>query len=437
VGSLPALLRDPLGFFLSAPVKYGEVYTIDLGLTRVIALNHPRHAQHVLRDNARNYGKGGALWDTIRGLVGNGLPASEGDLWRRQRRMMQPHFHKERLAAMSNHMLEAMGEALKPWEEAADSGEPFNVVHALTQLTLKVIVKTMLGADIAQDEASRIGSELAYSLDYMVRGMITNSLPDWLPVPGRKRFEDAVKTIDEITFRVVGRRRSNGQAGGDILGMLLDLVDADTGEGMSDQQLRDELISLVVAGYESSAMSLSFAIESLAQRPDIRERMRQEVDAALGQERLGMAHLPRLTLPLMVFQEALRLYPPAYWIMRSSIEDDVIDGYRIPGGTMIGVMDCYIHRRPDIWENPDTFDPWRFSPERQAGRHPLAWFPFGVGQRLCIGRDFALMEGQFLLASLISRFDFEPVPGRVTRRTLSTTLRPRDGVWVRLRRRER
>jgi cytochrome P450 len=438
VGSLPSLLRDPLGFFLSAPQKYGDVYTIDLGLTHVIALNHPRHAQYVLRDNARNYGKGGALWDTIRGLTGNGLPASEGDYWLRQRRMMQPHFHKDRIAAMANLMLQAIEETMQPWEQAAESGEPFNVADALNHVTLKVVVKATLGGDISRAESERISAALAYSLDYMVRGMVLRSLPRWLPVPGRRRFEEEVRAIDEILFGIMARRRNSQESGGggDILGMLLDTVDAETGERMTDQQVRDEVVSLVVAGYESTAMSLAFSFESLARRPELMKRIQNELDAAVGQGPLSFAQVPRLPQTLAVFQEALRLYPPAYWTMRGAIQDDVIDGFRIPAGTMIGVMTCVIQRHPDLWNDPHEFDPSRFSPEQQKGRHPLAWIPFGVGQRQCIGRDFALLEGQFALAWALSRFDFEPIPGRETKRRISTTLRP-DAVWLRLRRRSR
>ncbi|WP_257445886.1 cytochrome P450 [Archangium lipolyticum] len=438
VGSLPALLRDPLGFFLSAPRKHGDVYTIDLGLTRIIALNHPRHAQYVLRDNARNYGKGGPLWDTIRGLTGNGLPSSEGDFWLRQRRMMQPQFHRERINAMADLMLQAIGETMQPWEKAAETGEPFNVASALNHVTLKVVVKAILGGDISRSESERISSALAYSLDYMVRGMVLRSLPGWLPAPGRRRFEEEVRAIDDILFGIMQRRRNTQEpsGGGDILGMLLDSVDAETGERMTDQQVRDEVVSLVVAGYESTAMSLAFSFESLSRRPELMKRIQGEIDTAVGQGPLSLSHVPRLPQTLSVFQEALRLYPPSYWIMRNAVEDDVIDGFRIPAGAMVGVMACVIHRHPDFWDAPDEFDPSRFSPERSKGRHPLAWFPFGVGQRLCIGRELALLEAQFALAWALSRFDFEPIPGRETKRRISTTLRP-DAVWLRLSRRSR
>jgi cytochrome P450 len=435
VGALPGLARDALGYVLSARARHGDIYTLDLGITRCIALNHPRHAQHVLRDHPRRYIKGGPIWGAIRSIVGNGLPTSEGDFWLRQRRMIQPHFHRERITTLFDVMLKAIDESLESWDRAAESGEPFDSFHEFARLTMNVVVKTLFGADISPEAATQVSREFDYVVQHVLSSLFTSKLPQWMPAPGRSRFEQAMRNIDQIIFELIARRREKGSnSEGDLLGMLIDAVD-DEGGRMTDHQLRDEAISLLLAGYETTSTALAFTCGSLAERQDLAQMVRDECDQVLGQSTPTLMHLPRLQKVLMVLQEGLRMYPPTYWVPRTAVEDDVIDGYRIPAGSMIGVMTYVIHRHPEFWEQPDQFDPWRFTPERSAGRHPLAWIPFGNGQRLCIGRDFALMEGQLVLTRLLSRFELEPVPGRPMEATVAGATRPRNGVWLRVRRR--
>jgi cytochrome P450 len=435
VGALPSLAGDPLGYLLSARARYGDIYTLDLGLTRAIMLNHPRHAQHVLRDNARGYGKGGPIWDSIRCIVGNGLPTSEGEFWLRQRRMLQPHFHKDRLASLMHLMVGAIDESLARWDAAAESGEPVEAYHEFARMTMNVVVKSLFGAGITPEEADAVGHEMNYAVEHILASLFTNALPKWMPVPGRKRFEKALRTIDEVVYKLINRRRESKQSGGDLLGIMLDTVDDETGKGMEDIHMRDEAVSLLIAGYETTSTALAFICGCLLERPDIVRNLQDDFDKVIGQETPNLAHLPRLPLAQMVVQESLRMYPPTYWVLRTALEDDVIDGYRIPKGTIIGVTTYAIQRHPEFWQEPEKFDPWRFTPERSAGRHPLAWIPFGIGQRLCIGRDFALMEGQLFLARWLSRFDIEPVPGRPVKAGLAATIRPQGGVWIRLRKR--
>ncbi|WP_437977347.1 cytochrome P450 [Sorangium sp. So ce295] len=432
VGVLPHLLKDRLDYLVSAREQLGDLYTIDLGLARIVALNHPRHAQHVLRDNARNYSKGGALWESIRALIGNGLPTSEGDLWLRQRRMIQPEFHRDRLAAMCDLMVQAIDDGMAGFGVAAAAGRPVNAERELPHITMKVILNTMFGSGITKEEADAVGGSMKYAIDYMLLGAALRALPGWMPAPGRRRFERSVKTIDENVFRFIAQRRAQPGRGGDLLSILLATVDAETGEQMSNQQLRDEAVSMFLAGYETTSVTLAWALHFLVENPDLLQALAAEVDAALGDRRPGFADVPRLPLALAVVQEALRIYPPAYWIPRTAVEDDEIDGFHIPAGTLVGIMSYVLHRHPDHWEAPMRFDPGRFTPERARARHPLAFIPFGIGQRQCIGKEFALMEGQLILARLLQRYRVSAVPGRTTRLHVATTLRTSGGVWLRL-----
>lgn len=275
---------------------------------------------------------------------------------------------------------------------------------------------------------------MSYILHFMFRGLLIRLLPSWLPIPGLRRFRAAMETMDGILFDIIERRRREGSDSNDLLAVLLDLADAETGEVMTPAQIRDETLAIFLAGFETTAASLSWVFHALVQQPRLARGLEAEVDALRGRGPT-FADLPKLPRTLWTVQEALRLYPPAYWIPRTAVEEDEIDGFRIPAGSTVAPMAYAIHRHPAFWDAPEQFDPERFSPERSAGRPPLAWLPFGAGQRQCIGKDFALMEGQLILARAVQRFHFEPIPGRVPRPEMVTTLRPRDGVWVALSRR--
>lgn len=431
VGALPGLLKDRFDFLEAARQRHGDVFTLDLGLGEPIILCHPRHVQHVLVDHLRKYTKGGALWDSMRTFLGNSLPVSEGEFWKRQRRMIQPAFHHQRLVALTEKMVEAIDESLARWEPAARTGEPFDAAAAFSHMTMNVMVRTMFGSGLAAGEAERVGEALAYIIDYMMQGMVTKSVPDWLPVPGRARYREAIRYVDEVVFRIIERGQQTVEED-TLLSLLLQAVDSESGEKMSHAQLRDEAVALFVAGYETTAVGLSWALHLLTRNAEPAQRMGAEVDAALGQRVPGFADLRQLTQTRNVFQEALRLYSPSYWIPRTAVEDDEIDGYRIPEGRTVVVFTHLIHHHPAVWEEPRRFDPDRFTPERIEGRHRQAWMPFGAGQRQCIGKEFSLMEGQLILARIAQRYQVLAVPGREPQVHIATSIRAKDGVWVHL-----
>jgi cytochrome P450 len=435
VGSIPQFLQQQHHYFVEARATYGDIYTMSLGPLTFIALNRPEQAQHVLIDNARNYNKDSAFWNSLRTLLGNGLPLSEGDFWRRQRRMMQPQFHRQRLMGLTTLMVEAIDEGIADLAARVATAQPLNIAQAMSHLTMKVIVRTMFGTDLDPAEAETVRRQLTYALDFIVPGMITQSLPGWVPVPGRRRYQSAVRTIDAVVFQIIERRRQQGE-GNDLISLLLHMVDAETGEQMTAQQLRDEAVTMFLAGYETTATTLAWIWHAITQQPAIEHKLQAEVDTALGDRTPVFADLPNLPYARMVMQEALRLYPPAYWLPRKALADDEIDGYHIPAGSAVAPVMYTIQRHPDIWEAPEVFNPERFastqSAEAPKARHKLAWMPFGAGQRLCIGQDFALLEGQLILARMMQRYHVSAVPGRLAQPTISTTLRTKDGVWVRV-----
>jgi cytochrome P450 len=290
----------------------------------------------------------------------------------------------------------------------------------------------MFGRDLAAVEQQRVTEVLAPILTFMMRGMVTHSLPEWIPVPGRARYREAIRTIDEIVFRVIDRGRHGAHGENNLLSLRLELVDGESGERMTDVQLRDEAVALFVAGYETTAVAIAWAFHLLTQHPELARRLREEVDGVLGQGAPGFADLPQLVFSRNVLQEALRLYSPTYWLPRTALEDDEIDGYRIPAGRMVAIFSHLIHHNPEVWEAPHTFDPDRFTPERSRDRHKLAWIPFGAGQRVCMGREFAMMEGLFIFARVTQRYRVEALPGQVACAEAQLTLHPKGGVRVRL-----
>lgn len=434
VGSLPELIKNPFGYLKQVRTTYGDIYNLNLGVSKMLMLNSPRQMQHIFVDNVQNYRKGGAMWDAIRALLGNGLVVSEGSFWLRQRRMMQPQFHRQRIAALSDLMVSAMKEALDTWESSA-SGQDFNMAQAFNQLTMKVVARTLFGTGLDKEEMEKVSDSLAYAVDYILKAIAFNSLPSWMPTPGRKKYQEAIKQIDETVYGIIASSRANRGEANHLLAMLLDMVDDETGEGMTDKQLHDEVTTLFLAGYETTSVALSWAFDFLSQHPEMMRKLQVEVDLVLGDRLPTMADLHQMPYSRMILQETLRIRPPAWQVMRTAVEDDEIDGYPIKAGTNIVALMYMCHFHPEEWSDPETFDPERFSPERSESRHKLAWMPFGAGQRLCIGKDFAMMEGQLALAMVAQRYQITKTSERPAEQQLAATLRPKGGVVVKLEKR--
>jgi cytochrome P450 len=423
------LLHERLDYLARVRARAGDVYALDLP-GRPIVLCHPSHGQRVLRDNAANYRKGGGFWAVLRELLGDGIIVSEGDRWLRQRRLMQPQFHRKRIVAMAETVIQAIDDELRRWTIPTAR---FDVCAHMSAITMRVITRTMFGDHISQAEIDTIARELPIILGYTLVGVLTHGLPSWAPVPGRRRFRAARTTIRELVAQLIERRRAAGVGEETLLALLIDAVDADTGERMNDTQLLDEAVGIFLAGYETTALGLAWAIHLMLRNPSVMARLEGEIDAVLGDRPLTFADLRRMPYARQVLQESLRLYPPASWLPRVAVAEDTIDGVRIPAGATV-ILPIYLwHRHPDVWTDPERFDPGRFDPERVGDRHSFAYVPFGAGQRLCIGKELALLEGQAALAAIFQRFRLAPVDDRVVRALPTATLAPQGGIWAHLR----
>jgi cytochrome P450 len=388
-----------------------------------------------LRDNAPNYRKG-VFFQPIAALQGQGLLTSEGALWRRQRRLAQPAFRQHRLALFGTIMAEETQAVVRAWQQAARTGEPVNISAWMHRLTFRVVGRALLGlaSEILDDLGKQLQAVGQQLFPYLAPPLMrTWLLPSWLPTPGRQRFRRAVVAYNAIAQQLITTRRQMMQhhtAAADWLALFITACDNDTDEGMAEQQLRDEVITFIGAGVETSAQALSWTWYLLASYPEVAGRVRAELQTILGTRAPTPEDLPHLSYCRMVLDEALRLYPPAAILPRQANATDVLGGYTIPKNAVVLMSQYVTHRHPDFWPEPERFCPERFTPAQGAARHRFAYLPFGEGPRVCIGKPFALMEMQLALATIAQAYSLRLLAERPVVPHLATTLQPRDGLWM-------
>lgn len=432
LGHLREVQRDQLGFVLRAREGCGDVSRFRFILLPAHLLAHPDHVKHVLVDNHRAYDKQTKGFQALRLVLGNGLLTSEGDFWRRQRRIAQPAFHKERIAAFGASMVRAAEDTARAWEAVAKAGGTLDVAAEMMRLTLRIAGETLLSTDVTAD-AGAVGNAVGVLLtEANTRILQPVEVPLSLPTARNRRVIAALEAVESVVLRMIEeRRRMASGRPNDLLTMLMEARDEETGEGMTDRQLRDEVITIFLAGHETTANALSWTFYLLSLHPGAARRMAAELHDVLGGRPPEVADLGRLPLTTAVLKESMRLYPPAWMIGRRALEGDTISGFDIPRDSLVFVSPWVTHRHPAFWPNPEGFDPERFLPERAADIPRYAYFPFGAGPRLCIGQGFAMIEAVLLLATLAQRFRLDLVPGHRVVPQPSITLRPRDGILAR------
>ena len=430
LGSLRRVQREPLELLREGFREHGDVVRYRFATTRALLLAHPDHIRHVLHDNHRNYDKHNVDYAMLRRLLGNGLLTSDGAFWHRQRRLMAPMFHRQRVAGFCNLMVDSTLEMLERWDALAQSGEPFDVAAEMARLTLAIVAKALFSADVSGD-AEAIGA----ALTEVNRQLGEFSLLDMfkmIPTPRKRRFRAAVSALDQVVGKIIDQRRHTAHRNQDLLSMLLEAVDEETDKGMTPRQVRDEVLTLLLAGHETTANALAWTWYLLAQNQEAEERLHREIASVIGERAPNALDLPQLTYTRMVIEESMRLYPPAWAISRNAIGEDEIGGYRVARKTNIIICSFVTHRHPAFWEEPERFDPERFSPERSEGRPNFAYLPFGGGPRICIGNGFAMTEAQLVVATMAQRYRLRLAPGHPVELHPLITLRPRHGMRMTL-----
>jgi cytochrome P450 len=427
LGSALEYGKDPIGFTEHcARGGYGDVVYFTYLRQRTYVLNHPDHIEYVLVTRHRHYVKDAMQRRILGGLLGNGLLPNEGESWLRQRRLMQPAFHRQRLAGYGQVMAGYAQRLAGTWRE----GEVRDVYEDMMQLTLRIVARCLFSLELEQG-AEVVGPAMEQVMEHFTK-LTSVILPEWLPTPDNLAYRGAVGQLRELVDSIIHRRRESGGDTGDLLSTLLQVQDED-GSRMSDTQIRDEVLTLVLAGHETTAITLAFCCHLLAHHPEVEARLHQELDTVLGGREPTLEDMPALTFTEHVVKEALRLYPPAWSLSRTNLEDDTIGGWPIPAGSLVVMNPYAIHRDPRFYEEPQAFRPQRWADGLEQRIPRFAWFPFGGGPRLCIGLSFALMEARLVLATLAQHFRFEPVSPLKPELQPSITLRPKHGLQVKLR----
>ena len=424
IGNLRAFRANALQFLCSAAQNYGDLVYFKVVSQELYLVSHPDFVREILVTNQNNFVKSRAL-QRAKILLGEGLLTSEGQYHLRQRRLVQPAFHRERLASYAAAMSECAVRRRERWQP----GSTMDVSVEMAQLTLAVVAKTLFSADI-EAEAPEIGATLTTILQ-LFRVLLT---PFWeyldkLPLPSKRRFDKARARLDATIYKLIRERRASGVDTGDLLSMLLMAQDEDSGgQGMSDEQVRDEAMTLFLAGHETGANALTWTLYLLSQHPAVEQRLHQEIDTVLGERPPEFADLPELRYTEMILAEALRLYPPAWAIGRKAKADFKLGEFEIPAGS-ICIVSPYVVQHDARWfPDPEKFDPERWTEEARDARPKFSYFPFGGGARVCIGERFAWMEGVILLAAIAQKWRFRLAPGEKAEPLPLVTLRVNNGL---------
>lgn len=432
---LRLLRKNPLAFLETSLLSGERVYHLPLRILDVYILNQPAYIQHVLLDNHRNYSKDTFQYNLLASITGRGLLTSDGDYWLRQRRLAQPAFHRKKITAFSDIIVGATQSMLEGWEEIRSKAELVDIDAEMMRLTLEIVGKALFSVDL-RIEAQTLTQSVLAALDHLVfRSRNPFSLPNPIPTRRNREFQAALGQLNRAVEGIIQARRKSAvemSDAGDLLELLMNARDPDSGESMDDAQLRDEIITLLIAGHETVASALTWTWYLLAKNPDSGARLRSELERQLGGRMPCADDLPNLPYTQMVFEEALRLYPPAWIITRKALNKDEIGGEIIKPGSLIVISPYTIHRHPDFWDSPERFQPERFASENPADRPRFAYIPFGGGPRLCIGDSFARVEAQLVLAAAAQRYRLHLEPGASVEAEPMVTLRPKNGLKMRI-----
>jgi cytochrome P450 len=417
--------KDPVALLVDA-ARRGDV--IRLGLPGdTFLITHPKHVKHVLQDNNQNYNKGW-VFDRIRPYWGESLLTAEGDVWRQQRRRVQPSFKREHTHSFAPIVTTRTAEMLSRWEKRRSPKEELSIYSEMTELALVIIGDVLFGVDLWTDAAEMARAAQSALAVLKTRVAALAPLPLWVPTGDNRRFNGAMRMLNDRISTIVEKKRAAGETGRSFLSMLMSARDAETGAAMSDRQLHEEILGMLQQGHDTVGESLAWTWYLLSLHPEIERKVYLEVAQVLGDRVPTVADLSRLPYATMVLQESLRLYPPVWVIPRDAIHDDQIGGYRVPAGSTILLSPYLTHRHPDFWENTEAFDPDRFLPARANERPRHAYFPFGGGPRLCMGVDMAMMEMLLIMAMVVQRYRIHLVSGHREEPDCVLDMLPRNRV---------
>lgn len=422
--------RDPLSWLSAITRHHGDLVRLAFPRHTALVVNHPEGVKHVLHTNNRNYDKATPGFDELRNLLGNGLVTAEGDLWLRHRRIAQPAFSRQSIASFAPVITRAVEPLRDRWIAMAPSRSTVNVSEAMTSLTLRIAGETLLSTDLSQ-AASGVGDALAELLE-QIPARIGNPFQFMhrLPTVRNQRYFKAKATLDTVVKEIIDTRRRQSTTTADTTDLLSRLMTArdDQGRALSDTQLHDEVLTVLLAGHETTANALAWTFHLLSLNPLARRALTHELDAVLSNRTPTLDDLAQLDTLRCVIQESMRLRPPVWFIARRAVDRDVLMGHCVNPGTLVFISPWTLHRHPEFWPDPEGFDPSRFDNDTSASRPTTAYIPFGAGPRACIGQSFAMLEAQLIIAMLYQSITLENLSGALVTPEPTVTLRPRHGL---------
>lgn len=417
-GSVRELVRDPLGFFTALTHQYGDIVCYRPAPDTAYLLNHPDYVRHVLVDNNRNYSKATYSNQIFKKVVGDGLITAEGEAWLWQRRLMQPAFHHTRLESLDGLIVDAARAMLARWQQSYSMNEPVDIAREMAALTLTITTSALFGVELGE-KASVIGE-------------IINRAALLFEKPSNPALRQAAQEFSLVVEDIIQERKRDFHDTGDLFSSLLLARDEQTGLGMDETQLRDQLMGLLLAGYETTANALTWTWFLLSQNPTTIDRLRAEVRHVLGKRDPGYPDLANMPFLRNVFDESLRLYPPAWILGRRAVDEDYIGGYYVAPGTVLAISIYTLHRHPQFWTQPEIFDPDRFDTSRAEQRHRYAYIPFGAGPRQCIGSTFGILEACLIIACIAQQYELQLMPGIEVQPQAIFVLRPNRDLLMSL-----
>ncbi len=426
LGALPHLQENPLKVMMRARFEMGEVVDLRLPYGHILVMASPSMVEQVLLGQSAKFTKQTRGYDQLRRVLGRGLLTSEGSFWLRQRRLAQPAFHRENLTSWGEVMVRATRELVDSWGPRLQSGEAFDVTTEMMKVTMRIVAQTLMSVDVSGDSAA-VTHAITDGLE-AIQYTLTHpfSPPTWVPTKPNRKFTAALKALNAVVYGIIAERRAGQGSKDDLLALLMNAVDADTHERMNDEQLRDEVMTIFLAGHETTAVLMSWTLYLLSKHPDVARTLRAELAQVLGGREPSTEDVPKLPYLGRVIKEVLRLYPPAWVVARRVTEDCVIDGWNLAARSVVLMSTYVLHRLPETFQNPEGFDPDRWLDEERLPKG--AYIPFSIGSRKCIGDSFAQLEAALILATLLPRVDLSLVPGQTIDPEPMITIRPRGGV---------
>ncbi|MBA3874222.1 MAG: cytochrome P450 [Anaerolineae bacterium] len=432
LGSLRQLQQDRIGFLTQNQRAYGDIVHYKLGPRHVYQLNNHEHVQYVLVKHADQFQKTPTLKNASKDSIGQGLLTSDGDLHKRQRRLVQPAFHHNRIATYADTMVNYTSDMLNDWE----NGKQIGMLNEMMHLTMRIVGKTLFDTDVTE-AADSIGAAISVGIEAMSdRISHPLQLKEKFPTAIRRKRRAALNTIDETIVGFIEERQASGEDKGDLLSMLLMAVDEQDGGTMTTKQVKDEAMTLFAAGHETTANALAWTFYLLGQHPEIEQKLAAEIKTMIGTRRPTLADLPKMPFLEMVVKESMRLYPPAWTVSREAQSDFELGGYTIPKGSIVMMSMYVLHHDERYWEQPEAFLPERFAAANEENIPKYAYFPFGGGSRVCIGNQFAMMEAELVFATILQRYHLSLLSGQNIKLNPLVTLRPEPDIQMRIERRE-